>query len=239
MTYRTLEPGSKPSLIKHVRRVLLGALPAALVSSGLVAVAQVTALRPTSLLVPHLMARATAVDALIARVNQQFRTLHPMEKEAVSIGGLGPVMLGMTIQEAANAAGVSFVVSPLSQSTVCQYYLPENFDAEKAVRTGPIDGIGLMVVNDQVIRIDIWPGSPIKTKSGVGIGSTVDDVSTAYDGELKVSAHPYTDGEYLTLDSEASGTNLFSLVFETDKSGKVTQFRTGQVPAVTWTEGCS
>lgn len=230
---------SKPSLIRSLRRLMFGTLSAIGVSGCLAATAQIATLRPVSLLVPHLTARATAVDALVSRVREQFRTLHDLETQSVSIGGLGPVKFGMTIQEAANAAKVSFVVSPLSQSTVCQYYLPENFDAEKAVRTGPIDGIGLMVVNDQVIRIDIWPGSPIKTLSGVGIGSTLEEVKAAYDGSLEVSEHPYSDGRFLTLDSEASGTNLYSLVFETDKSGQVVQFRTGQVPAVTWTEGCS
>ncbi len=208
-------------------------------TSCLAATAQIATLRPVSLLVPHLVTRATAVDTLVSRVRHQFDTLHELEKESISIGGLGPVMLGMTIQEAANAAGVSFVTAPFSQSTVCQYYLPENFDADKSVRTGPIDGIGLMVVNEQVIRIDIWPGSPVKTRSGIGIGSTIDEVKAAYDGKLEVTDHPYTDGNYLTLDSEASGTNLYSLVFETDNSGKVVQFRAGQVPAVTWTEGCS
>ncbi|MBT9313336.1 hypothetical protein IXB28_14055 [Leptothoe kymatousa TAU-MAC 1615] len=214
-------------------------MPAISVSGCLAATAQVATLRPVSLLVPHLVARATAVDALISRVHEQFASLHELEKASISIGGLGPVKWGMTIQEAANAAQVSFVVTSLSQSPSCQYYLPENFDPEKAVRTGTIDGIGLMVVNGQVIRIDIWPGSPVKTPGDIGIGSTMAEVQAAYDGNMEVTQHPYTEGNYLTLSSEASGTNLYSLVFETDKSGKVTQFRAGQLPAVTWTEGCS
>lgn len=231
-------PCLKSVLTRSAKRLVCVVLPALSVG-GCVSMGHLSTLRPMSGLVSHIMARAVAVDALIYRVQQRLDNIHPLEKELVSTAGFGPVRLGMTIQEAANAAEVSFVASPLTQSAECQYYLPENFDVAQAKRTDPIDGIGLMVVNDQVIRIDIWPGSPVRTLSGLGIGSTIDDVESAYDEQIEVTAHPYTDGSYLTLTPEASGSNLFSLVFETDKEGVVTQFRTGQLPAVTWPEGCS
>ncbi len=225
--------------VRKLKPILLAVLPAITMSGCVTMTAKLPTLRPVSSLVTHIMARATAVDALISRVQQRLEGPHPLEKEPVSIGGLGPVRLGMTIQEAANAAQVSFVVAPMTQSEVCQYYLPEVYDPDKAARIGSIDGIGLMVVNDQVIRIDIWPGSPIKTVSGLGIGSTVAEVETVYDGQIEATPHPSTEGSYLTLTSDATGSNLYSLVFETDKEGQITQFRTGQFPAVTWFEGCS
>lgn len=226
------------ALVRFPRRLLLVGLSAMGLGSC-VTTAQLPTLQPVSALVTHIMARATDVDALIYRVQQRLDTTHPIHKELVSVGGLGPVRLGMTIQEAANAAQLSFVVSPLTQSDVCQYYLPEVYDVEKDGPTAPIDGIGLMVVNDQVIRIDIWPGSPIKTRSGLGIGSTVEEVEAAYDEQIEVTPHPYGKGTYLTLTPDASGSNLYSLVFEVDTEGKISQFRTGQLPAVTWVDGCS
>lgn len=229
----------KPVWVRSAKRLMVVSLPALGLSSCVTLTGQLPTLRPVSALVTHIMARATAADALVSRVRQRLDVIHPLEKEVVSIGGLGPVRLEMTIQEAANAAQVSFTVAPLTQSAVCQYYLPEIYDAEKAARTGSIDGIGLMVINDQVIRIDIWPGSPVKTRSGLGIGSTLEEVSEVYDGQIEVTPHPYTEGSYLTLTPDAAGSNLYSLVFETDKEGQVTQFRVGQFPAVTWAEGCS
>ncbi len=223
---------------RSARRLLLAAFSAVGLGSC-AATAQLPPLQPVSALVTHIMARAVAVDTLISRVQEHLDIVHPLQKEAVSVGGLGPIRLGMTIQEAANAAQVSFVLAPLAQSAVCKYYLPENYDVERGKRTMPIDGIGLMVVNDQVIRIDIWPGSPVKTRSGLGIGSTIEDVKTAYDQQIEVTPRPFMKGNYLMLTPEAAGSNLYSLVFETDKDGKVTQFRTGQFPAVTWSEGCS
>lgn len=228
-----------PVLARYAQHMLIASFPLLGLSGCAMTTGQLPALQPVSALVTHIMARAVAVDALISRLEQRLDVTHPLEKEAISIGGLGPVRLGMTIQEAANAAQVSFVIAPRTKSEVCQYYLPEVYDPEKEARTASIDGIGLMVVNDQVIRIDIWPGSPVKTLSGVGIGATVEDVETVYDTQVDVTPHPYTEGSYLTLTPDAANSNLYTLVFETDKNGKVTQFRTGQFPAVTWAEGCS
>ena len=224
---------------RSARHVLLASLPMLSLSGCLVPTGQLSTLRPVSALVTHIMARATAIDALISRVHQRLDMVYPLEKEMVSVGGLGPVRLGMTIQEAANAAQVSFVIAPFAQSENCQYYLPEVYDPEMAARTASIDGIGVMVVNDQVIRIDVWSGSPVKTLSGLGIGSTIEEVETAYDGQIEVTPHSKAEGNYLTLTPDAAGSNLYTLVFETDKHGQVTQFRTGQFPAVTWPAGCS
>ena len=222
-----------------VKHLLLASLPVLSLSSCVAMPGQLPTLQPVSTLVTHIMARATAIDALISRVHQRLDVIHPLEEETVSVGGLGPVRLGMTIQEAANAAQVSFVVAPLAQSENCQYYLPEVYDPEKAIRTASIDGIGVMVVNDQVIRIDVWPGSPVETLSGLGIGSTLDELETAYDGQIEVAPHSKTAGNYVTLTPDGAGNNLYTLVFETDEDGQVTQFRTGQLPAVTWPAGCS
>ncbi|MEM7064012.1 MAG: hypothetical protein AAF572_12720 [Cyanobacteria bacterium P01_B01_bin.77] len=222
-----------------MQHLIIAALPVLNLSGCMAMASQLSPLRPMSAVVTRIMVRAVEVDALIEGLRKRLDTVHPLETESISVGGLGPVRLGMTIQEAANAAQVSFVVAPLTQSPECKYYLPEVFNPEKGMRTAPIDGIGLMVVNDQVIRIDIWPDSSVKTVSGLGIGSTFEEIKAAYDAEVEVTPHPYTRGSYLTLTPDASGSNLYSLVFETDESGRVAQFRAGQLPAVTWTEGCS
>ena len=224
---------------RAIQRLCLIAIPVAGVSGCWQMASSAQTLQPISALMTHIMSQAVAVDALIDQLQARLEPAHPLEQAMVTTVSLGPIELGMSIQEAANAAQVSFVIAPLTQSAVCKYYLPEVYDAGKAMRTAPIDGIGLMVVNDQVIRIDIWPGSPVQTRSGLGIGSTIEEVQTAYDGDVEVTPHPYTDGNYVTLTPDAAGSNLYSLVFETDREGVVTQFRAGQLPAVTWTEGCS
>ena len=147
----------------------------------------------------------------------------------VTIAGLGPIQVGMTLVEASKAAEIAFVPVGGSASLVCRYFQPKE---------GP-EGIGLMVVNDHIIRIDIWPGSSITTLSGAGINSTEAEIEALYPGQIEVSSHKYTGGQYLTFIPEDAGAKLYRLVFETDVEGRVTQFRAGQFPAVTWVEGCT
>jgi hypothetical protein len=153
-----------------------------------------------------------------------------LEKAPVSVAGLGPIKIGMTIEDAEKVSEVKFVLAPGSQRESCQYYLPKEMP----------EGFGLMVIEGRVIRIDIWPGSPIQTPSGIGIGSTEADIQAQYPADhLELAPHAFTQGKYLTFDPAEGGINLYQIVFETDSYGRVTQFRAGQFPAVTWREGCS
>ena len=147
----------------------------------------------------------------------------------VTIAGLGPIQVGMTLAEASKAAEIAFVPVGDSASVSCRYFQPHE---------GP-EGIGFMVVNGQIIRIDIWPGSVITTLSGAGIDSTEAEIEALYPGQIEISSHKYTGGQYLTFIPEDAGAKLYRLVFETDAEGRVTQFRAGQFPAVTWVEGCT
>ncbi|MEM9164615.1 MAG: hypothetical protein AAGC54_16310 [Cyanobacteria bacterium P01_F01_bin.4] len=156
-------------------------------------------------------------------------SLHPLEKEQVSINRFGAIRVGMSIEEASQATGVDFL--PMSgPQAVCQYYEP----ADQAIK-----GLGLMVIDGKVIRFDIWPGSPVTTLSGIGIGSTEAEIRASYPDQLEEAPHDYTLGKYLTFTAPGDVRNLYRLVFETDQNGVVTQYRAGQFPAVTWLEGCS
>lgn len=147
----------------------------------------------------------------------------------MTIVGLGPIQVGMTLAEASKAAETAFVPMGGSSSLECRYFQPQD---------GP-EGIGFMVVNDHIIRIDVWPGSSITTLSGAGIDSTEAEIEALYPGQIEVSSHRYTDGQFLTFIPKDGVGNLYRLVFETDAEGRVTQFRAGQFPAVTWIEGCA
>lgn len=147
----------------------------------------------------------------------------------IDLTGLGPIRVGMTITEAMAAGGIALVSSTRRDKT-CRYYEPE---------AGP-KGISFMVVDDRIIRIDVWSDSRVKTLSGAQIGSTEAELNALYPGQIEVTPNPFTQGNYLTYVPEAgSGEALYRLVFETNSAGKVTQFRTGQFPAVTWPKGCA
>jgi hypothetical protein len=157
---------------------------------------------------------------------------HPLENETLTLTGLGPIVIGMTVEQAERAAGITLVPSTASHTQACQYYLvaPDGL--------GESD-LGFMVIDHRIIRIDAWPGSAVQTTSRIGIGALETEVKTQYLGHLEETPHQYASGKYLTVVPDSSMANLYRMVFETDADGRITQFRAGQFPAVTWVEGCS
>ncbi|MEO0456839.1 MAG: hypothetical protein AAF152_09680 [Cyanobacteria bacterium P01_A01_bin.114] len=184
---------------------------------------------PEHLLAPDDLANSSLNSLLMEKTPPPEQSLHPLEQEQISINGLGPIRVGMTLEAASQAAGTEFMTTSEAQ-TVCRYYQP----TDEAIK-----GLRLMVIDSKVIRLDIWPGSPVTTLSGIGIGSTEAEIRASYPEQLEEMPHEYTPGKYLIFTSPGDIRNLYRLVFETDENGIVTQYRAGQFPAVTWIEGCS
>jgi len=100
------------------------------------------------------------------------------------------------------------------------------------------DSVGLMLDDGRVVRIDVWGGS-VRTASGAGIGDTEQRIDSLYRGRIKVQEHPYTgpEGHYLVYSAADSIYRQYQMIFETD-GARVTMYRAGLLPAVTWIEGC-
>jgi hypothetical protein len=146
----------------------------------------------------------------------------------VRLTGIGPLTIGMTLEEATDALGMPVVPLGRNPSGECAYYQPDTL----------AQALGLMVVDNRVIRVDVWPGSSLKTVSGAAIGTTEAELKELYPGQIEVVPNPYTQGKFLTFMPSDPEFALYRLVFETDAQGKVVQYRTGQFPAVTWPDGC-
>lgn len=150
------------------------------------------------------------------------------EKAEVSLFGVAPLRVGMTLAEAEDAIGISLTPIGSNLTGQCAYYQPDVETQE----------IGVMVVDDRIIRIDIWPGSTLKTISGARIGLSEEEVIELYPDEIEATPNPYTGGKFLTLVPADPELSPYRMVFETDGEGTVVQYRTGQFPAVTWPDGC-
>lgn len=170
----------------------------------------------------------TMERAIAAAYPDELKATNVFQDAEVTLFGVGPLMIGMTLEEATNALGVPLVPLGRNLSGECAYYQPET----------TAQTLGLMVVDEHVIRIDIWPGSTLATTSGVAIGTPETDVVKTYSGKIEATPNPYTKGKFLTLVPEDPELSLYRLVFETDVTGRVIQYRTGQFPAVTWPDGC-
>lgn len=153
-----------------------------------------------------------------------------LEEVEVTLTRVGPLRIGMTVEEGADALGLPLLPLGGNAEGNCAYYQPGGRNAS----------LGLMVVNNQIIRIDIWAASAIATTSGLKIGSTEAEILEQYSAEqVDILPNPYTEGNVLTFTPADPELKLYRLVFETDGSGNVVQYRTGQFPAVTWPDGCA
>lgn len=169
------------------------------------------------------------MERAIAATNPEILPDAQIFKEAeVRLTGVGPIRIGMTLEEATDALGLPVVPLGSNASGECAYYQPDTV----------AQALGLMVVDNRVIRVDVWPGSSLATVSGVTIGTTEAELKDLYPGQIEETANPYTQGKFLTFVPQDPELALFRLVFETDAQGKVVQYRTGQFPAVTWPDGC-
>jgi hypothetical protein len=149
----------------------------------------------------------------------------PVDELVAGFGEIGPIRLGMSQAQMQDAIGAT--LSPgyvLSEDERQCYYLRAE---------GRFSGIGFMMNNDRLVRYDVWE-SAIRTRAGVGIGNTRDEVAASYDQQIQVLPHKYTDGSYVTV----TDGNDIKLLFETDASGKVEQYRSGRAPEVDYVEGC-
>ena len=110
--------------------------------------------------------------------------------------------------------------------------------APAPVAQGGPEGVSFMVASGRVVRADVTGGT-VTTLSGAAVGDSETAVQARYSGQLQVSPHKYVPaGHYLTLVPSDAADAGFRLIFETDGS-KVTGFRAGADPEVSYVEGCS
>jgi hypothetical protein len=146
---------------------------------------------------------------------------------ALNEDGLGPVQIGMTLDEAVSM-GLLNERPDIKQA--CDFVYP-------AVGSGVPFDVGVMVVKGKVARIDVDTGS-VTTEDGARIGDTEDRLKSIYGDDLEARPHKFIDGGHYLIVKGDSASAGKEIVFETDASGKVMMFRAGRLPEVEWVEGC-
>ncbi|MBD3882034.1 hypothetical protein IFO70_09720 [Phormidium tenue FACHB-886] len=162
----------------------------------------------------------------------------------------GPVQIGMTVQEATQAAGMPLVTlqgGTPELDQICSYVRLQNAP----------EGFQFMLNRDRIVRIDVrsqnisgvagrtTPADPnlevkrIATPEGAALGSSEAEILALYPGQIEVTNHKYVSGgHYLTFTPKDAADANYRLIFETD-GDRVTYIRAGQQPEVEWVEGCS
>ena len=157
------------------------------------------------------------------------------EGHALTMSGLGPVKIGMTVKqaEAALEARLRMVEPNDTDSQACQYAERED---------GRDRNVSYMIEGGQITRIDIVAldrgaghSMLVRTVAGIGIGATERAVRRAYGGSLVVKPHPYDDAAHY-LEVYGPGRKR-ALIFESG-DGRVTSLRAGKRASVEYIEGC-
>jgi hypothetical protein len=156
------------------------------------------------------------------------------EQSKLALKGIGSIQVGMTVEEASQAAGVRLVKSNGSgrDEYLCSYF---------ELQEGP-KGIRFMVTRNRIARVDI-SNERVTTIKGAKIGDTEDKIFSLYPGQIQATRHPYQgrspyNGKYLTFVPKDATDKNYRIIFETSKN-RVERFRSGKLPEVEAIEGCS
>jgi tetratricopeptide (TPR) repeat protein len=171
--------------------------------------------------------------SMITQINPALKNNYKLtESSRLTLKGIGPVQIGMTIEEASQASGISSwnLIYGGGREDICKYYKPQS----------NINDVLFMVINGRIARIDV-DNKRIQSIRGIKIGDTEKSVKSLYPGQIKISPHPYGrpngNRHYLTFIPKDAADQNYRYIFETG-GGRVERFRSGQLPEVEYIEGC-
>ncbi|MBE9095839.1 hypothetical protein [Tychonema sp. LEGE 07203] len=158
------------------------------------------------------------------------------ERSKLAINGIGPIRVGMTVDEASRSAGIQLIKNARGSGS-----FNEDLCSYPQVKGGP-KGISFMVAKGRIARVDI-DNDRTTTIAGAKIGNTQQQIINLYPGKIKITPHPYVgrpplNGKYLTFVPKDAADKNYRIIFETSKN-RVTRFRSGKLPEVEYIEGCS
>lgn len=162
----------------------------------------------------------------------------------VGLRNLGPISIGMTVEQLAQAAQVEMIRQPdydtAIAATNCAYMSPATIPGYvPPPNSGNKSPIAFMIVDGMLARIDIL-GGDFQTSTGIQVGSSEQEVQAAFGGSSPLPPRAFIGPPFRYLTATPRGEDLenFRLVFESD-GAKVVQFRVGQLPQVEWKTGCT
>lgn len=146
-----------------------------------------------------------------------------------TLRGLGPVRIGMTVEEASDAAGLALTRSPARGVGDNCYYVNAGLT---------MNGVFFMVVDNQIARIEIESPSPVSTRSGVRVGTSASEVRSTYPNNIEQADEAAADGGALAFVPRDDFDSEYRIYFEM-ADGTVARYRLGIKPAIDRVNGCS
>ena len=163
----------------------------------------------------------------------------PVDANAVTAEGWGPLRIGMTLAEITAALGPDADPGSVggADPAACDQFRPQRAP----------EGMLLMIEEGRLSRISLIRNSTLKTDRGFGLGDSAAAIKAAYGASATASPHKYESApsEYVAVWSGAapdpSGPTpdtARGIVYEIGGDGKVQAVHAGG-PSIQYVEGCS
>lgn len=162
----------------------------------------------------------------------------------VQLTSVGPVVVGMTLDQVAEAARVDMTRQPDYDQAVaernCAYVSPSTIPGySPPPESGNKSPLAFMMVDGKLARIDIL-GGDFATEQGIKVGSAEAAVTEAYGGGSPLPPRAFVGPpyRYLTASPRDAEDQGYKMVFESD-GAKVVNYRVGKEPEVEYRQGCT
>ena len=152
--------------------------------------------------------------------NQPLTASSPLSTE-----GLGPVLAGMSLEEAEAAADTDFVAEGPAPNPGCRYFSAQG-----------LKGVTFMVSDGEVARVDVQKPS-VATLSGVRVGDAETEVLDRYGDQISVAPADLNPSYNWLTFTPRDRSDKTRMIFTTDGS-RVTSIQAGRLPEVEYVEGC-
>jgi len=168
----------------------------------------------------------SATDAPVPPTNAAGSNIPKVVEDVITFQGFGPATFGADQEQVRMAWGNDLGDAQPAEPGGCYYLTPQPLGTAGY-------NIAFMIEGDRFSRIDVR-NDGYAAPGGGKVGMDRAEIERLYTGRLEATPHKYVDGaQYLRV---RDGDN--ALVFETDPSGKVTEWRVGTPPQVDYVEGC-
>ena len=178
--------------------------------------------------VAALTAAAVALTAAIATAGGASGRAAASTDLTLTPLGIGPLRVGMTVEQARRASGRRIVLDGAELGTSCRYA------SVRSLR------VYLMLLHGRIARIDVARGSPVHALGGIRRGDTEAAVRAAFGPKVVETQHAYVPGgSYLTVGWRSGPYAKRGIRFETNEKGTVTDIYAGRHDPIRYIEGCA